>query len=455
MSYNYNNDQHEWKVNSSPNILFPSKKELIDEAEKWAANNQFFLFKASSDKKRVVLKCVKGGVYSNTRNSDEFIRKSSTIKTNCPFLVKGREQSNGEWKLIITNNTHNHLPFQNLSAHPQGRKLYEDQIQSVLKLNSALVKPNQIINLIGLQKCTNRDIYNVIAADKRKKLDGKTPIQYLLEHLSSSDIFSRPMYDDTGHLKHLFFAFPESIKLTRRFGDVILADSTYKTNKFKLPLLHFVGITNIGTSFSCGYCFLNAENDDAYNWALESFKICFNLINVPVFVTDQENALINAIYNNYPTASHLLCIWHINKNIIKNCKKNFEDTEKFEEFMKDWNILLSCTEEHQFETSLLEFKISYKGFPKAIEYIMKNLYPVRQKIVRCWTNSVRHLGTLSTSRVEGQHHSAIKKYLVNSSGDLLQCFNAFRLASEIQMNQYEISVSVEKEKNFTHLGLTC
>jgi hypothetical protein len=152
MSYNYNNDQHEWKVNSSPNILFPSKKELIDEAEKWAANNQFFLFKASSDKKRVVLKCVKGGVYSNTRNSDEFIRKSSTIKTNCPFLVKGREQSNGEWKLIITNNTHNHLPFQNLSAHPQGRKLYEDQIQSVLKLNSALVKPNQIINLFWTSK---------------------------------------------------------------------------------------------------------------------------------------------------------------------------------------------------------------------------------------------------------------------------------------------------------------
>jgi hypothetical protein len=169
-------------------------------------------------------------------------------------------------------------------------------------------------------------------------------------------------------------------------------------------------------------------------------------------MTDNEGALINAIYATYPTAVHLLCIWHLNKNVTKNCKKYFDEGAKYEQFMKDWNNVLYSTDESQFELSLLNFKNSYQEFPRAINYIVHNLYPVRKKNVRCWTNGVRHLGTSVSSRVEGQHHAAIKTYLVNSSGDLLQCFKAMRLASETQLSKYQISVGVEKEKNFHHIG---
>jgi hypothetical protein len=259
-------DQHEWRVNSTPQVtLFASKDNLVAAAREWAAQNKFFLYKGSSDNERVVLKCVKGGIYRGRKEDAAVQRQSSTIKTNCLFVVKGRKQSSGEWKLIVTNNTHNHLPLENVTAHPQGRHLDKNQIDSVLRLNEGLVQPNQILNLAGVKGTSkSRDIYNIVAADKRKKLDGRTPIQYLLEHLITTNCFSRAKNETSGHLKHLFFAFPESIEMTRRFYGIIIADSTYKTNKFKLPLLHFVGITNIGTSFSSAYCFLNAEDEEAY-----------------------------------------------------------------------------------------------------------------------------------------------------------------------------------------------
>ena len=448
-------NQYEWKVNHTlEQNLFPSKDALVNAAQAWAAENSFFLSKVSSDKERVVLKCVKRGEYRrcNKRHCVNQ-RQSSTIKTNCPFLVKGRKQSSGEWKFILTNNVHNHLPMDNNIGHPQGRRLDKTQIDAIIQLNESLVRPNQIVAMAGVKgKSKLRDIYNIIATDKRKKLDGRTPIQYLMEHLLTTNCFSRPMYETSGHLKHLFFAFPESIKMTKRFSGVIIADSTYKTNKFKLPLLHFVGITSIGSSFSSAYCFLNAENEEAYKWALESFQLCFSLDQVPVFVTDNESALINAIYTTYPNAEHLLCIWHINKNITKNCKKCFEKGEDFEQFMKDWNIVLNSSDEALFELNLKKLTMDYEKFQTAVNYIISNMYPIKEKIIRCWTNNIKHFGTSVSSRVDGQHYAAIKRYLVSSTGDLLECFRAIKLAREIQFSEYQIAVATEKEKNHHRFG---
>jgi MULE transposase domain len=41
------------------------------------------------------------------------------------------------------------------------------------------------------------------------------------------------------------------------------------------------------------------------------------------FVTDREIALIGALDNIFPNSIHLLCTWHVNMNILANCRKHF------------------------------------------------------------------------------------------------------------------------------------
>ena len=41
--------------------------------------------------------------------------------------------------------------------------------------------------------------------------------------------------------RYLFFAFPKALDLARQNQDVVLADCTYNTTKYGLPLLHLVG----------------------------------------------------------------------------------------------------------------------------------------------------------------------------------------------------------------------
>ena len=49
--------------------------------------------------------------------------------------------------------------------------------------------------------------------------------------------------------------------------------------------------------------------------------------NLKVIVTDADLSIIRAILEEFPLASHLLCFWYINKNVMLNCKKLFEDEE--------------------------------------------------------------------------------------------------------------------------------
>ena len=49
-----------------------------------------------------------------------------------------------------------------------------------------------------------------------------------------------------------------------------------------------------------------------------------------VIVTDREKALISAIEKINPGSgtTHVLCLWHIQKNVLKNCKPEFATEEE-------------------------------------------------------------------------------------------------------------------------------
>ena len=99
-------------------------------------------------------------------------------------------------------------------------------------------------------------------------------------------------------------------------------DCTYKTNKYRLPLLHIVGMTSLNSQFSAGFCFLKEEKQKDYMWALSKLAAILTPETRPaVIVTDLEVSLMAAIDKIFPSSSHMMCTWHINKNIMSKCKR--------------------------------------------------------------------------------------------------------------------------------------
>jgi hypothetical protein len=283
-------------------------------------------------------------------------------------------------------------------------------------------------------------------------MDQRPAIRVLLDEIRNTGQSVAYLVDANDEVTHLFWAHPKSIKLAQRFTHSLVMDSTYKTNRFRMPMLHVVGMTSFNTSFTVAIVFMKSETAASYEWALQQLMPIFANRNQPACITtDRELALINAIASTFPTTIHLLCLWHINKNVTVHCKELLRATELCNAFIRTWQKIVHAGDAATFDKEWTDMEKEYSGHPTLIDYLQQTWLPLRQKFVKAWTDKVRHFGNATTSRAEGQH-SALKLYLQTSTKDLRDAIKSFILSIESRSDAYDHSVRDERLKvGFTFL----
>jgi hypothetical protein len=100
-------------------------------------------------------------------------------------------------------------------------------------------------------------------------------------------------------------------------------DCTYKTNKYKMPLLNINGVTTTGNSFYTRFTFLHNKQQSSYNFTVQNLSKIYAQLRIPppcTILTNKEQALINACTNTFPTTDILICLWHVNQNILSRAR---------------------------------------------------------------------------------------------------------------------------------------
>lgn len=94
----------------------------------------------------------------------------------------------------------------------------------------------------------------------------------LLKHLEAFDV--------TAHLHWVpgFCIQKMSMEMLRPNPFVLIMDCTYKTNKYKMPMLDIVGVNDLNKSFFVGFCFWAAEDESSYTFALEKLKEVYSFL---------------------------------------------------------------------------------------------------------------------------------------------------------------------------------
>ena len=128
-------------------------------------------------------------------------------------------------------------------------------------------------------------------------------------------------------------------------------DTTYKTNKYRLPLLQIVGVTCTCLSFSAGFAFLSSEKEKNFIWTLQNFRgsLLTSHVGPEVIVCDKDLTLMNVINIVFPKARNLLCRFHINKNVKAKCKMLVDSVEAWEVVMDSWKTIIDCIEIGKFD----------------------------------------------------------------------------------------------------------
>jgi hypothetical protein len=186
------------------------------------------------------------------------------------------------------------------------------------------------------------------------------------------------------------------------------------------------------------------EQEESYKWTLQTFFLWLNPLPFPpVLCTDRDLALLGAIKSICPGSPHLLCIWHINKNVLAKTKQYFSSNEEFEAFMKLWKELIISSTIVEYKDRLAKFETRFSLTPAALRYVKQTWLTYKELFIRAWIGQYLHLGNWATSRVEGSH-AIVKQYIGGSTGDILFVFE--RINNALEAQHYTLSSDLAEDK---------
>jgi hypothetical protein len=285
---------------------------------------------------RVFLHYDRGGTYRSRVNEDFRCHGTTSCQVGCPFdAVLRHFVAFGGWKLRIRNADHNHGPTPPI-MHPSlwraAMKEHNDEIRTEARTR---LQSTKIMRRLREQDpdipIFTRDILNDRQHQRIEFLASRTPIQALLYTLQDdADWVYQYQTDDNDKVTALFFSHRQCLELFRSNPFFLVMDCTYKTNKYKMPMLQIIGSTALGSMFFIAFCFLSSETTESYGFALRCFKSMYQSIDLQQpetmlksVITDKDDALSATILAHLPFVYHFLCIWHINMNVMKKCKPIF------------------------------------------------------------------------------------------------------------------------------------
>jgi hypothetical protein len=175
---------------------------------------------------------------------------------------------------------------------------------------------------------------------------------------------------ENNHLSRLFWMDPQEINLWLRFHDVILCDSTYGANIYKLRLCLLVAIDNNNMSRIVAQAVLSDETADAYKWLFQCLLHATDNVPPVTLFTDSDPAVINACHEIFPTTNLVNCIFHINMNITKKLKGKLGNS--FNNFFNDFLKMRNSLCEQIFNIRLNKLLTDY---PQIIPYFQRTLIP--------------------------------------------------------------------------------
>ncbi len=209
-----------------------------------------------------------------------------------------------------------------------------------------------------------------------------------------------------------------------------------------MSLLIICDQTKLHINFYVVFCFMTKKQMTDYRWILKQLKILYNRLKIShliVFVIDMKKALMIARYLFFSNFNHLLCIWHINNNVLINCKKSFVIKESWNEFFQRWKNVVYSSSEREFREVWNAFSNKYNlSHEDCVKYLTEiYIEHYRRRFVKAYINQVLHFETTMSFRSEIEH-SQLKRHLRASTDDLKTMIDNISLMLKNQIHNHLI-----------------
>ncbi|XP_073138365.1 protein FAR1-RELATED SEQUENCE 5-like [Henckelia pumila] len=339
-------------------------------------------------------------------------KRSCLTRTGCKALLRVKLNDECLYEVVSHVMIHNHA-FTRIewSHHHRSErrisnvkgKAIEDMISSGMRatdsyrymVHEAGGEENVGHTLMDHMNFVNRWKMNAIEGGDAQKV-----IEMLQqEDAKDNDFFFRVKLDDDGRLCNVFWRDSMMKEDYDIFGDVMVFDTTYRTNKYNLICAPFVGINHHWKNVMFGCAFLSDEKVESFQWLFEVFKKSMGGKCPVSLFTDQDQAISNAIEKVFPETRHRLCLWHLHQNAVSRFAK-LRSQNSFKDAFK--KCLSGCVDENEFESCWSSMISDYKleNHPW-----FNRLYGLKEKWCTALSKDLFSAGILSSQRSESTNHA--------------------------------------------------
>ncbi|GMI78098.1 FAR1-related sequence 11 [Hibiscus trionum] len=213
-------------------------------------------------------------------------RNTKSLKCDCKAhmritLKKSFDIFPEEWHVTKFVNLHNHdmISLEAMRFLPTNRTITSKDEKQILLYKEAELQVRQIIKVMELQKNVkhgelsfiDKDVRNLF--DRVKRMIGADDAKNLMEYMKSAKQENKMFQyaftvDGDRRLENLFWCQAQSFDWFKKYGDVVVFDTTYKVNAYDMPCGFFVGMDNHGKTILFGCAILRNKTTSTFKWLM-------------------------------------------------------------------------------------------------------------------------------------------------------------------------------------------
>ncbi|XP_021759153.1 protein FAR1-RELATED SEQUENCE 5-like [Chenopodium quinoa] len=339
-------------------------------------------------------------------------RQVAITRSNCKACIRAKVNTEGQFEVVAHVIQHNHelTKPQWHYLHRSERKMTEEKAEAIKIIKSSGLTTMDTYNYMATEAGGEQNVGHSVVdhlnfcsrlrMEQIEAGDAQTLVNILSQEQSEDpNFFFRVKFDKEGRICNIFWRDSMMLEDYRIYGDVLVFDTTYITNRYNLICAPFVGINNHWHNCMFACAFIGDEMTDSFVWLLQTFIKAMEDRKPTSIFTDQDQAMANAILEVIPNTRHRLCIWHLEQNAITR----FGALKKDKEFKFAFNQCLKmCVTEQEFEAKWQAMLQKYE-FTKHSWY--KRVYELKDKWCPSLSRDFFSAGILSSQRSESTNHA--------------------------------------------------
>ncbi|KAA8528864.1 hypothetical protein F0562_036219 [Nyssa sinensis] len=367
-------------------------------------------------------------------------RQRTVTRVGCKAQMTVKKQSSGKWAVTKLVKEHNHelVPpdkvhclrsHRHVSGH--ARSLI-DTLQAAgmgpSGVMSVLIKESGGINNVGFTKV---DCQNYMSSSRQRTLGsgGQHVFDYLKRmQVGDPGFFCAVQGDFDNTSGNIFWADANSRMNYNYFGDTVTFDTTYRTNRYRVPFAPFTGLNHHGQPVLFGCALLLNESESSFVWLFQAWLAAMSGRHPVSITTDQDRIIRSAVAHVFPGSRHRFCKWNIFREAQEKLSHVYHSYPSFEvEFQRCINVTETVEEFESCWESLLE------RYNLGDNEWLQSIYNSRQQWVPVYLRNT-FFGEMSITQSSDSINSFFDGY-INASTNI-----------HVLIKQYEKAIATRYEK---------